>query len=309
MTAPMTHRERVLTALSHREPDRVPIDLGSTRCTSIHVAGYERLKAHFGIEAENIITDRIMQPVVVDERILQRLDVDTCGVFLGAPDDSRDAQLTPTRWRDEWGAVREQPAGSYYYDLVESPLAGEITIQDIVNYPWPNPADPGRTRGLRERVREMRTNTDCAVVLNMASGTVHIAQYLRGFQNWFTDLLLEPKLAEALLDAILEVNMEIVARALPLVADEVDIVFAGDDVGHQNSPLVSPDLYRKFIKPRHKRYFDLVHSLTKAKVLYHSCGDVYPLMGDLVEIGIDAITPVQVTARDMEPASLKKEFG
>ncbi|MHB1416601.1 MAG: uroporphyrinogen decarboxylase family protein [Chloroflexota bacterium] len=310
MAAHMTHRERVLTALAHKEPDRVPIDLGSTRCTSIHADGHARLRQHLGLQGgEDVITDKIMRPVLVDERILQRLDVDVRGLFIGFPSTSRDAQLSPTRWRDEWGVEREMPPGSLYYDLVHSPLQGEITLQDIVNYPWPDPDDAGRYHGLVERAKALRASTDCAIIFNMASGFVHVAQYLRGFQEWFTDLLLDPKLAVALMDAICEVNMAIVAKALPMVRDYVDLVFTGDDIGHQNSPLVAPELYRKLIKPGHKRYFDLVHSLTDAKVLYHTCGDVYPLIPDLIDMGIDAITPVQVTAKDMDPAKLKREYG
>ena len=310
MAAQMTHRERVLAALNHREPDRVPMDLGSTRCTSIHIAGYQRLKEYLGIRTEeDVIIDGIMRPVAVDERILQRLDVDTRGIWLGAPERSRDAQLSPTRWFDEWGITRDMPPGSLYYDLTNSPLAGEITLQDIVNYPWPDPHDPGRTRGLRERAETLRRESDCALVFNLASGFVHIAQYLRGFYDWFTDMALDPKLAGALMDAVLEVNMAIVADALPQIADLIDVVFTGDDVGHQNSTLVSPEMYRKLIKPRHKRYFELVRKYTNAPILYHTCGDVYPLVGDLIDIGVGALNPIQVTAKDMDPARLKREFG
>ncbi|MHB1134776.1 MAG: uroporphyrinogen decarboxylase family protein [Chloroflexota bacterium] len=310
MAATMTSRERVLTALSHKEPDRVPMDLGASRCTSIHVNGHDRLRRHFDLAGgEDILTDKIMRPVVVDERILQRLQIDTRGLFIGFAENSRDAQLTPTRWRDEWGVEREMPGESLYYDLVRSPLAGEVTIQDVVNYPWPDPDDPGRYRGLVERAKALRASTDCAIVFNMASGFVHTAQYLRGFQDWFTDLLLDPKLAVTLMDIICDINCAIIAKAIPLVRDYVDIMFTGDDIGHHNSPLVSPELYRKLIKPGHKRYFDLVHSLSDAKVLYHTCGDVYPLVGDLIDMGIDALNPVQVTAKDMDPVRLKAEFG
>ncbi|MBI2939269.1 MAG: hypothetical protein HYY04_02435 [Chloroflexi bacterium] len=309
MAMPMTHRERLITALSHREPDRVPLDLGSTRVSSIHVASYEALKRYLGIEAENVILDRMMQPVLVDERILQKLDIDTRGVWLGKPDNSADAQLTPTVWRDEWSLLREQPPGTHYYDLVESPLAGEITIQDIVDYPWPDPHDPGRTRGLRGRVEHLRQTTDYAIVLNTTSICVHASQYLRGFEEWFTDLVADQKLIGALMDAVLEVNMAIVADALSLVGDLVDVVFTGDDIGHQNGPISSPELYRKLIKPRQRRFFDQIHSLTRAKVLYHTCGDVYLLLGDLIDLGIDAVNPVQVAAKNMDPIRLKKEFG
>jgi uroporphyrinogen decarboxylase len=307
--AAMTHRERVLAALNHREPDRVPIDLGSTRCSSIHVAGYQNLKKHFGIEAPDTIIDGIMRPVAVDERILQALDIDTRGLFVGAAENSRNRQVDETTWLDEWGVTRVMPPGSLYYDLAKSPLAGEITIQDVVNYPWPDPDDPGRYRGLRERAEALRRSSDHAIVFNMASGAVHITQYLRGFQEWFTDLVLDPKLSGALLDAVIEFNCAVVDKALGMVSDLIDVVFTGDDVGHHNSPLMRPEMYRELVKPRHKRYFDTVRKHTNAPILYHTCGDVYPLMGDLVDIGITALNPVQITAAEMDPVRLKAEWG
>src|SRR5450756_125164 len=128
----MTHRERVLATLNHQEPDRVPIDFSSTRCTSIHVDGYQRLKRHLGIEAPDVISDRMMQCVLVDDRILERLDTDTRGIIPGAAEKTPDVELDEITYRDEWGVERSKPQGSYWYDLRGEPaLAGEITIQDI----------------------------------------------------------------------------------------------------------------------------------------------------------------------------------
>jgi uroporphyrinogen decarboxylase len=310
MTSGMTHRERVLKALCHEEPDRIPIDLGSTRCTSIHLVEYQHLKKHFDIQTEDSIIDKMMQPVKVDERILEALDVDTRGVWLGEPERSGDAQLSPTLWRDEWGVLREQPAGSYYYDLVGSPLSGDITLQGIVSFPWPDPHDPGRTRGLRERVLALRQSTDCAIVLNTTSIVIHVPQYLRGFEDWFMDLASDPKLAGALMDAVLDVHLAIASDALDQVGDLVDIVYASDDIGHQNGPSMSPDTYRKLLKPRHKRFFDLIKSKSNAKILFHTCGSIYSVLGELIDVGVDAVNPVQVTAKDMgDTARLKREFG
>jgi uroporphyrinogen decarboxylase len=301
----------VLRALCHEEPDRIPIDLGSTRCTSLNLAEYQHLKEHFGIQAEDFIIDKMQQSVKVDDRILEALDVDTRGVWLGLPERSGDAQLSPTLWRDEWGVLREQPAGSPYYDLVgDSPLSGETSLHDIVGYPWPDPHDPGRTRGLRERVLALRESTDCAIVLNTTSIVIHVSQFLRGFEDWFMDLAGDPKLAGAIMDAVLDVHLAILSDALDQVGDLIDIAYAGDDIGHQNGPLVSPDMYRRLLKPRHRRFFDLIKSKSNAKVLFHTCGSIYAVLGDLIDIGVDAVTPVQVTAKDMgDTARLKREFG
>jgi uroporphyrinogen decarboxylase len=306
----MTHRERVLAALNHQEPDRVPIDLSSTRCTSIHLNGYQRLKHHFGIQAKDIITDRMMQCVLVDDRILDRLDVDTRGIMPGPPEKAPDVELDEITYRDEWGVTRSKPPGTYWYDLRESPLAGEITVQDIVRHPWPDPEDPGRLKGVRERALELKKNGDWALVLNLSIGTVHISQYLRGFTDWYMDMAADQALIGALMDAITDVTTTMARRLMLEVGDLVDIVFTGDDLGTQNGPQVSPETYRKVIKPRHGRFFRQAQEICPhAKILLHTCGSVYLLLDDLIAIGVQALNPIQVRARDMDPVQLKREYG
>ena len=156
----LSHRERVIRTLSHEEPDRVPIDLGGTLSSGMHIAAYQKLKNYFGLEAEDIILQKWLQVAAVDERILQALDIDFRAIAPGASDSKTDIPLGEDGYQDEWGVERRKPPGSYYYDLVKSPLAGPITIQDIVNYPMPDPCDPGYTRGLRERLLQYRKNTD-----------------------------------------------------------------------------------------------------------------------------------------------------
>ncbi len=306
----MTHRERVLAALNHREPDRVPIDFSGSRCSSIHVAGYEKLKRQLGVDAPNIISDRMMQPVLVDERILERFDVDTRALLPGAPDRGGDVELDGITYRDEWGVVRSKPAGTYWYDLRESVLAGEITVQDILRHPWPNPDDPGRTRGLRQRALALKQKGDYALVLNLTVGVVHISQYLRGFQDWYMDLAADQALIGALMDAIVDTSMAMARNIMKEVGDLVDIAFTGDDLGTQGGPQMSPETYRKVIKPRHARFFRQVQEMCpQAKIALHSCGSVHPLLNDLIDIGVQVLHPIQVAAKGMDPARLKAEFG
>ncbi|MBW2306878.1 MAG: hypothetical protein JRG73_08080 [Deltaproteobacteria bacterium] len=305
----MTHRERVIAALEHREPDRVPLDLCGTTNSSIVRQGYDGLHQYLGMGGEPELSHRMMQTVDVGEKIKRRFDVDFRGAFLGRADKSKDEELGEGRYKDEWGVVRVKPPGSYYYDLERVPLAGEITVHDIAGFPWPDPHDQGRTRGLREKVEKLRRDTDYAVVLNLGPPFVHISQYMRGFEDWFLDCALNHKLLEALFDAILDVNMAICEDALRLVGDQVDIVAGGDDLGMQDRPQVSPELFRKLFKPRFKRYFDLIHGLSPAKILFHTCGSVWHLLDDLVDAGIDILHPVQVSAAHMDTARLKERFG
>ncbi|MCL4534631.1 MAG: uroporphyrinogen decarboxylase family protein [Bacteroidetes bacterium] len=305
----MTHRQRVMTALAHEEPDRVPIDLGGTRVSSFHVAAHQKMKAHFGIEGEEVIIHRIMQTAQVDERILVALDIDTRCVILGGMEGAPDIELPDGKYQDEYGVIRQKPAGSHYYDLISSPLAGDITLSDIARFRWPDPLDPGLFRGLREKVRHLKEDTDYAVILAIPGGFVHTTQYLRGFEDWFMDLRANQKIAGALFDAAVEHHQATCVEALRQVGDMIDIVMCSDDVAHQRGPICHPDLYRSLIKPRQARLYKTVHSYTKAPMFYHTCGSVYKLLDDLIEVGVDILNPVQVAARDMDTARLKREFG
>jgi uroporphyrinogen decarboxylase len=162
---------------------------------------------------------------------------------------------------------------------------------------------------IAEESRRLHQETDFAVILNFPVGIVHQAQFLRGYEAWLTDLILNPAFAEALMDRLLEIYLIIGERMIAATAGHLDIIFYGDDVAFQNGPMMSLDLYRKMIRPRHRQLFAHLKAKAQAPLLFHSCGSVYPLMEDLIEIGVDSINPVQVSAKDMDTKRLKKEFG
>jgi len=181
----MNHRERVLAALAHREPDRVPVDFGSTWITTITIPAYERLKRRLDIERETITMERSQQVCMVDERILELFHVDTRGVFYGPPDLARNrfVEVSDHVYRDAWGITWHKPATSHYFDMLKPALGGEITLHDVAAHPWPDPHDPGYTRSLRERVRRQRESTDCALVLNLSIWVLQCSQFVRGFAD------------------------------------------------------------------------------------------------------------------------------
>ncbi len=318
----MTPRERVRAALNHERPDRIPVDLGSTRNTGILQAPYKALRAYLQGDGSSPAAtspephgiSKVLGLATPDEAVLQRLGIDTRGFFLGKADRSKE-----TLWegdapgelmhRDAFGVVRRRPADGHYFDVVASPLAGEITIRDIAGFPWPDPTDPGITRGLREKARRLRETTDYAVVLHLSDVFVHTSQYMRGFEAWYMDLILAPDVIGALMDAILEIRLEILERALAEVGDLIDVVSCSDDVADQRGPQMSLALYRRLIKPRHARYLRLIRERTGATLLYHSCGAVADLIPDFLDMGIQALNPVQVSARGMDPARLKAAYG
>ncbi len=305
----MTHRERVLAALEHREPDRVPMDLGSARVTGMVRGAYDRLRRRLGFGELGPCIDTMQQLYEIDERVLEYLDVDVRAVSLGAPDRGGDELLPDGRHRDEWGVVRVKPEGSHYYDLQQSPLAGPVTAADIARYRFPDPTDPGRVRGLRERARRLKEATDYAVMFNARYHLVHQTQYLRGFEDWYCDLAGDHDLFQALMEAVLDILLELNRRAYEQLGDLVDIVAFGDDVGLQDRPVCSLPMYRKLIRPFQERIVAHIRAHTRAKIFYHTCGSVYAYIPDFIEMGIDALNPVQVRAKNMEPERLKREFG
>ncbi len=307
--AAITHRERVMRALSHQEPDRVPLDLGGTRSTSIVVQAYERLNALLGSSEPPRIFSKWLNIAHPGEAMLARFDIDTRSLSQGAPDNAQDALLPNDSYRDEWGVVRTRPAGSLYYDLTGPPLAGEVSEADLKTFRWPDPHDPGRTRGLAEVARRLHGQTDYAVVLNMPGGIVHQAQFLRGFEDWFTDLIANQAFFQALMERLTDLWLEMAKDELDAVGENVDICFFGDDMAFQDGPMMSMDLYRKMIKPHHARLFSYIRSRTSAKIVYHTCGSVVHLIPDLIGMGVNALNPVQTSAKGMDTQRLKREFG
>ncbi len=307
MTA-MTHRERVLAALNHQEPDRVPIDFGGTFTTTIYHSAYERLKRHLNLDHETKIYSKLRRLAVPHETMLERFDVDTRLLGLGAYEGDQH-EIDEDTYFDEWGTTwKKAQDGHYLY--VDGPFFDQKKPdpQALENGDWPDPDNPGYYRGLRERAEKLRA-TECAVILNMPIGVVHQGQFLRGFADWLKDLYKNRAFSEKMMDVIADRWIAVAGNAIQTVGDNVDVVFLGDDLASQLAPLFNPEIYRELIKPRHARMIEAVKSRADVKVLYHSCGAVSQLIDDLIDIGVDAINPVQVTASGMEPETLKERFG
>jgi uroporphyrinogen decarboxylase len=317
MTETWSSRRRVETALRHQEPDRVPYDLGGTILTGIHQTAYRRLRQYLGLpEVAVAIEDPIQQLARVDEDVKRRLEVDVYGINpskargIAAPSWSEDGYDKLT---DEWGIEWWKPQdGGFYYDMRRHPLAAIDTVSELNRFPFPDPLDPGRYEGMVERADELMNRRQVAYVLGRnAPGVFEIALWMRGFENFYCDMLANPAFAEALLDIITEIKMKYWQRALRLVGPNVMIVSEADDLASQNRVLVSPELYRKLIKPRHTRLFSFIkkNAAVPVKIFYHSCGAVAPLLDDLIESGIDILNPVQVSAAGMDTRELKRRFG
>lgn len=316
---PWTSRRRVEVALNHQEPDRVPYDLGGTILTGIHHQAYRRLRQHLGLPpVEILLEDPIQQLALVHEDVKQRLEVDIYGIN---PSTARGLGKQGPPWSeggydkliDEWGIEWWKPQdGGFYYDMRRHPLADVDTLEGLAQYRFPDPLDPGRYEGMAERADELMNRKHVAYVLGRnAPGIFEVALWMRGFENFFCDMVGNVKFAEGLLDTILEVKMKYWARVLELVGPNVLMVSEADDLASQNRCLVSPGLYRQLIKPRHTKLFSFIKQQARVpvKIFYHSCGAIASLIPDLIESGVDILNPVQVSAAGMDTRELKRQFG
>ena len=307
MTTAMTPRQRVLAAIERRQPDRVPIDVGGTSFSTIIGQAYERLKAHLGVDGETRYMKRKSRSVLLDEQIALRLHTDTRPLLVGSPDGWQDIYYDDGSFRDEFGVIWRK-AGEGHYAPTGNPLR-EATLTDLDAYSWPDPLNPGRVRGLQESARALKEGTDYAVVLSLPVGFVHLSQYLRGYEQWLLDIILNPAFLQALMDRTLDWWRALAGAVLAEVGPYVDVVAFSDDVAFHDRPMLDLDRYRRLLKPRHREMVDCIKSRSQAKVLYHCCGAVRSLVPELVDIGVDALNPVQVSSADMDTSALKDEFG
>lgn len=306
----MTSRQRVLTALNHHEPDKIPIDVGSTTVSSITIPAYENIQRFAGLEPEaNPHIAHVHQGVVWPrEELLRRYESDFRSISMKkSPRGHIARELPDGSFYDEYGMMWKKSLYDYY--PASAPLA-DCKVEDLKKVTWPDPCDRERVKGLREEAKALCEKTDFAIVGDIIDrGPFELAVKLRGFEQFLTDLHLEPDFCLALLDKITETNIALWEIYLHAIGDHVQVVCQGDDVGMQTSLIMSPALYRRFIKPCHKRIFDFIHGKTKAKVFLHSCGSVYDIIPDLIEIGVDILNPIQRSAAKMDVVKLKKEFG
>jgi uroporphyrinogen decarboxylase len=210
---------------------------------------------------------------------------------------------------DSWGTTWKKAPDGHFIN-VDGPFQNrDPKIEILETFDWPDPDNQGLYEGLKEKAKAMHENTDYAIVLNLPVGIVHQCQFMRGFAEWLMDLYENPEFTCRLMDLIADTWIRIAENALDAVGENIDVIMWGDDMAAQDATFMSPEIYRELIKPRHQRMIAALKSRSDAKIQYHCCGSVYALIEDLIEIGIDALNPIQVNAKNMDPERLKKEFG
>ena len=312
----MNSRERLLTSLDHQEPDRIPLDLGATQVTGIHAIAYQRLRSALGLPPVEIrLCDYIQGLALPDPDALEQLGVDVRGLYpLNSHNWRVEEQQVGDYWiyKDEWGITHRRPfPDGLYYSLWKAPLADpSLTREDILNYPWPDMADPQRIAGLSELAETYRSSGFAVLLKDPFAGIFEMAQRLVGMEQLLTMMALEERLAGEIFDKLVVLKLAFWEMALPELSDLIDVISMADDYGSQVSQLISPAMYRQQLKPRWKVIFDRIGELAPhARRFFHSCGNVRPLIPDFIEIGIQILNPVHINAVGMEPVALKRDFG
>lgn len=304
----LTHRERVLRCFRHVQPDRPPLDMMGN-ATMLLDGTYLRLRDHLGLSPIPPVRSGSTANFY-DERILAALDIDFRRVFLPRNPLWKRTNFEDGSYLDEFG-VRNLPHG-IYINAVEHPLQHASSVREVEAFDWPIPQELYSTVGLKEQARRLYEESDYAVVARnpITSGFLDRSCSLMGTAEFMTCLALDPVVAHAVIDHLLQVFMGIYNLFLDEVGPYVQMVEYGDDLGGQNSPLISPDMFREFILPAERELFALVHEKApQSAVFHHSDGSIFKLIPGLIEAGVQVLNPVQTSTKGMDSKLLKDSFG
>nr|NQU90115.1 hypothetical protein [Bacteroidota bacterium] len=310
----MTSRERILKTLDHSEPDKIPYDLSGTTVTAITKTAFINAMKLRNLPCDFTMHDDIQQIVVPSKQVLDYLDVDT--VRLGPPrvyniEEKAIKKGKTISYLDEWGITWSMNTESdfYFNENTAYPLQNAKTIEDLKSYDFPNP-DHTVDFGILRKELIVIPDDKALVVDRNCAGLFEMAFRIRGYENFYMDLATSVKMAEYLIDKILEVKMRYWDRVLSFAGKRADIIAECDDLGTQQSLLVSPDMYRGILKPRQKKLLSFIKSKApQAKIFFHSCGAISEIIPDLIDVGVDILNPVQTNAVGMNAENLKKEFS
>jgi uroporphyrinogen decarboxylase len=342
----MNSRERVMASLNHQEPDRVPVDLSGTRSSGISAIAYARLRDKLGLPPRTIyVYDILQQIAVVDEDVLNFFGVDTIELGRGFALEEKDwvdwtlhpdglpckvpawnrPERLPGRWvlRSPKGQIiAHMPDSALYFEQTYWPYADGATGNEnpaevmtesmwtgVASPPGPLVSGADGYAVLAEGARKLRQSTDRAIISMFGGNMLELGQFLYRNDNFFMILASEPRRAHAFLQKATEMYMEKLEKHLAAVGSYIDVILFNDDLGMQTGPQISPRMYQQFFKPYNQMMWRRAKQLAPVKVLLHTCGSVRALLPDLIEDGLDAINPVQISSRGMEAAGLKADFG
>ena len=344
----MNSRERVLTALNHKQPDRAAVDLSGHRSSGISAIAYAKLRKHLGFEERPIrVYDMVQQLAIVDEDILDRFAVDVIEMGRGFCLDDKDwkdwvlpdgtpAQIpyyiNVEKIDDDWLLYASdgtelgiQTKGCLYFDQTLFPwLDTDIQSDDfsgleeaISHTIWAGTPHPGAhlpldNKGLadmEEKARTLRESTDRAIVGLFGGNMFELPQWLYRMDNYLMYMGLYPDAVHRLMEKLCSIHLKNLEKWMGAIGPYIDVVLFGDDLGGQNGPLISPEMYREVIKPYHKKLWNRAKELADVKVMLHCCGSIKSLLDDFIDAGLDCVNPVQISCNNMDAAELKAKFG
>lgn len=343
----MTSRSLVMASINHNNIDKVPVDLGATPSSGISAIAYNNFTRYLGMEdSKTRIYDVVQQLAQPEDEVIKRLGVDVIDIGRAFNDKEKDwypitlangQRAYYPKWfkpvqksdgsyevYDEEGVmIAKMPTGATFFDQTFFPYIDgfpdhykdlskamdKVLWQKMVHSPWDHAGDPNFWKTLREKAIHLKNTTDKALMIVCGCNLFEWGTFLRRIDNFLMDIYTDPDEVEKMLDALMEKHLETLKLVCDAVGDVVDILRFGDDLGMDNGPFMSPEKYREIFKPRHKMLCDYVHKNSQMKTFLHSCGSIYQLIPDLIEAGYDVINPVQTNVKDMDPVTLKKEFG
>lgn len=343
----MTSRERVMAAVNHKQPDCVPLDLGATPSSGISAIAYNRLKKHLGMTGGHTkIYDVVQQVVYPEQEILDRFGVDVIDigrVFNDREEDWYDVKLAdgstgqypswfhPQKqengdwlvYDSEHTLIAKMPVGATFFDQTYFPYLedypddysdldhqmGKVLWSALVHSPWDHAGDENFYQTLRQKVLALREQTDKALMITCGCNLFEWGTFLRRMDNFLMDIYADPEHVRELVEQLMIRHLETLKKVCDSVGDIVDILRFGDDLGMDTGMFMSQEKYRDLFKPYHTKLNEYVHKHSNMKTFLHSCGSIYPIIGDLIDAGYDILNPVQTSARQMDPGTLKREFG
>jgi uroporphyrinogen decarboxylase len=344
----MTSRERILTAISHRQPDRIPIDMSATPSSGISAIAYSNLVRHIGREdLPVLIYDVVQQLAQPDDAILEMFGVDVIDIGRSFNENNKAwkpivlANGNPAFYPVWYNPVKQSdgsyltfdddgkrilskmPVGATFFDQTYFPFVdgypsdykdldaemNRIMWARDAHSPWDHAGETDFWLQLRKKALHLRQTTDKALLIVCGCNLFEWGTFLRRMDNFLMDLMCDEGNVEKLLDELLKRHIATLEKVCNAVGDIADIIRFGDDLGMTSGPFMSPEVYRRLFKPRHKILCDYVKAHSSMHTLIHSCGSISLLMPDLIEAGIEIFNPVQTNTYRMEPEFLKKEFG
>lgn len=308
----MTSRERVQAVLNYETPDRVPIIMGVSNATGIKIRPYRGLLKLLGltIEEKYIYDWPELGTALPDERVMQRLHSDVRGVLDRFPLEvyqRNQARPAHTPFFDDWGGGQMEIGPDEWFPGI-APIPDATTGEVLEKYPWPNMDDPYRVAHVRAQASQLHDANQYAIMATpWLMFPFERAFEMQGMEKFLMNLAVEPDFAQELLNKNNQLCMQLMSNFLDQCGDLIDIIKIGDDLGTQESLMISPRMYRRMLKPLHAEMIAMIKQKTKAKVFFHTDGDVFDLIEDFIEIGVDVLNPIQTSAGKMSDLEALKQ--